>query len=179
MLGTLYVRWLGLVAAAFVVSASAFKAFIDPYGIFGSLDLPDVNTKKAYAHHHARLAKEQRVVRLQPRTVVIGNSRVDVGIDPLSGEWPATMRPVANLGVPGEGVDGSLVSLRFVLENTQATTVVLGLDFTDFLLQERTGEPASYSRSILHSSPQTLRPSTRLPIVPKLYLRSRIAIPLR
>lgn len=156
MIGWAYIRRMVLAAAAFVLCMAAFNALIDPYGLFGLAEVQGLNAKKAYAHNHTRLAKESRAERLQPRTVVIGNSRVDVGFDPLSAEWPADMRPVANLGIPGDGIDGGLASLRFVLRETQATTIVLGLDFTDFLWRSRMGASNSASESIWQSAPQTL-----------------------
>lgn len=156
MIGRAYIGRVALVAAVFLLCVAAFNAFIDPYGLFGQGGVQGLNAKKAYAHNHTRLAKERRAIRLEPRTVVIGNSRVDVGFDPMSTEWPADMRPVVNLGVPGEGIEGGLASLRFVLRETQATTVVLGLDFTDFLWRSRTGPSEAHAQSIWQSPPETL-----------------------
>lgn len=128
-----YLRRMLLAAAALILSAGAVNLAIDPYGLFGSPVVPGINLKKSEAYNHVRLAKQQRLLRRQPATVLIGNSRVDVGLDPESPLWPAAMRPVANMGVPGEGLEGSLASLRQALAETPATTILLGLDFTDFL----------------------------------------------
>lgn len=130
---TTNLRRILLTAAALVLLAGAVNLAIDPYGLFGTPSLPGINAKKSEAYNHVRLAKQQRLLRLQPATILIGNSRVDVGLDPESRLWPAGMRPVANIGVPGEGPEGSLASLRLALRETPANTIFLGLDFTDFL----------------------------------------------
>jgi hypothetical protein len=134
-------RWMLLAAAALVLLAGAVNLAIDPYGLFGAPAIPGVNAKKSEAYNHVRLAKQQRLLRLQPATLLIGNSRVDVGLDPESPLWPVRMQPVVNMGVPGEGLEGSLASLRLALRETPATTIFLGLDFTDFLSLAPSDDP--------------------------------------
>ena len=134
-----YVKQFIVIAALMVLLAGALNLAIDHYGLFGSTEITGVNAKKPAAYTHTRLAKEARTRRLRPVTVLAGNSRVDVGFNPESTAWPAGMRPVVNLGVPGEGVEGSIASLRFALAHTPAKTILVGLDFTDFIALDRGG----------------------------------------
>src|SRR3546814_14081897 len=65
---------------------------------------------------HLRAVKLRQYERPQPTTLVAGNSRVDVGIDPASKDWPAVMRPVYNLGLTGTAtaavIDAAIVAVR-------------------------------------------------------------------
>lgn len=157
-----YLRRFLLTAAFGVLAAAGFSALIDPYSVTGAPDIAGLNAKKTESYRHARLAKEARARRLAPATVLIGNSRVDVGLDPESAYWPEDMRPAANLGIPGEGVEGSLASLRFALAEIGARTIVLGLDFTDFLALQRGAEPENQPPAPAAHLTRTLLSTTAL-----------------
>ena len=151
-----HLRRMIVAAIAMVGAAGGLNLLIDPYGLFGTPPIGGLSAKKSEAYRHARLAKQQRAVRLQPATVLIGNSRVDVGLDPASPAWPEAMLPVANMGIPGEGVDGSLASLRHALAETPAKTIFLGLDFTDFLLRPAEGSGSDGDRGGGTVAPESL-----------------------
>jgi hypothetical protein len=119
--------------ASLVLAVAAFNVVIDPYGLFDLVRVEGVNEKKALAYTHKRLAKQVRAERLQPKTVLLGNSRIDVGFDPQSERWPAIMRPVANIGIPGDGMDKVETSYAFATQYLHPTTIFIGLDFFDFL----------------------------------------------
>ena len=128
------------------IAAAAINVVIDPYGLFNWVRVEGVNAKKAYAYTHKHLAKQTRALRLAPRTVLLGNSRVDIGFDPKSEAWPDTMRPVANLAIPGDDMERLAETYEFAQRELAPTTIFIGLDFFDFLF----AVPA--------------RPETRLPL---------------
>ena len=128
-----YLIWMLATALLLILSAGAFNLVIDPYGVFNLVAIEGVNAKKAYTYTHKRLAKERRALRLQPNTVLLGNSRIDVGFNPQSPAWPAEMQPVANIGIPGEGMDGIVRAYSLAVRKMQPNTIVVGLDFFDFL----------------------------------------------
>lgn len=131
------------------LAAATFAVVIDPYGLFDLVRIDGINAKKAYAYTHKHLAKQTRALSMQPKTVLLGNSRIDVGFDPKSSGWPAFMQPVANLGIPGDGMDKVAVSYDFAVRRLKPETVYIGLDFFDFLL---TTQPRPQSRLPLLSS---------------------------
>ncbi|MGY9054778.1 MAG: hypothetical protein ACKVGZ_04085, partial [Alphaproteobacteria bacterium] len=96
MRSTQYLRTFAILAGLFVLGAGGLNAVVDPYGLYGWVELSGFNAKKAYAHNHTRLAKQARAERIGAKTVIIGNSRVDVGLDPSSSAWPQNDRPVIN-----------------------------------------------------------------------------------
>jgi len=120
-------------AISIALATAVVSVVIDPYGLFDLVRIDGINAKKAYAYTHKHLAKQTRALRLQPKTVLLGNSRVDVGFDPQSLGWPASMQPVANLGIPGDGMDRLAVSYDFTARRLKPEVVYIGLDFFDFL----------------------------------------------
>ena len=74
-----------------------------------------------------------RGLRIEPKAAVLGNSRVDIGFDPDSERWPDAMRPVMNMGIPGDGTRRLAISYDYTVRRLQPETIFIGLDFFDFL----------------------------------------------
>jgi hypothetical protein len=155
MRSTQYLRTFAILAGLFVLGAGGLNAVVDPYGLYGWVELSGFNAKKAYAYNHTRLAKQARAERIRAKTVIIGNSRVDVGLDPSSSAWPQNDRPVINLGVPGDGVEGLAASFGYAAHSVRADTVFVGLDFTDFLVQSMGPMPDAEPGQRWRMVPQT------------------------
>ena len=125
----------GLACAAAV---AGFSVLVDPHLIFNRPRVAGFNAVKPASETRERLMKAYQVMRVAPRTVVVGTSRSDIGMDPASKAWPEAMRPVYNLSVVGAGLG---TSVRF-LEHLAATrhelpmpqNLVVGLDFENFFL---------------------------------------------
>jgi hypothetical protein len=83
------------------------------------------------------LVKPYRVQVVRPKTLALGNSRVEAGIDPDSLRWPATARPVYNMALPATGIDAALLSLQHVMQAGKLEMVVVGVDFFDFVINDK------------------------------------------
>jgi hypothetical protein len=82
------------------------------------------------------MMKAYQAGRVSARTIVIGSSRPDLGIDPATNSWPASARPVYNLSLVGSGTTEGMKYLRHYLAMNPGhapRTVVVGLDFESFL----------------------------------------------
>ncbi|WP_145172824.1 hypothetical protein [Rubripirellula lacrimiformis] len=79
------------------------------------------------------MAKAYGVERDDYETLFLGNSRVDIGLDPRSDAIPPQFRPAYNLGQPGSGSELALRYFEHALSTSSPTTVVLGVDFLNFL----------------------------------------------
>lgn len=123
---------LAATAALLAVSVSITVA-VDPYNYFHATRWSGINAKKPAAYAHAAWAKQHLARRAAPRAVVLGNSRMDIGLDPESPAWPENARPAFNLAVPGQGLSGDLENLRTVFPAAPPEIVVIGIDFLDFL----------------------------------------------
>jgi hypothetical protein len=151
-----YIRHFGIAISIVLGAVIAINLLVDPYGIFQLTPPGTVNERKPALATRARLAKPYQVTRAAPRTILIGNSRTEAGLDPQADSWPKSMRPVFNLSVGGAGVPLQYRFLQHAVATKAPATVVLGLDFLDFLFDESkecsqdflSGAPKPYERSL-------------------------------
>lgn len=135
--------WLAM-SSTWLLAVAAFNLVIDPYGLFRLVNLPGLNSIKPAAASHGAMAKAYQVRRIQPRALIMGNSRAEVGFDPEHPAWPELTRPVFNLALPGTGTATSLRYLQHALasgDGAPAVTpaaVVWGIDIADFLVDANT-----------------------------------------
>jgi hypothetical protein len=118
---------LGLLAAV-----AAFNLLVDPYDLFRVVDRDGFNRIKSHAGQRAPMFKRKNVERIRPNTLILGNSRAEIGFDPDSPAWPAALRPVFNLALPGTGPQAALDEFRRAQDVGAPRLVLLGLDFLDF-----------------------------------------------
>jgi hypothetical protein len=131
---TAYLRFLAIAFVALLAATAAFTRLVDPYDYWGGPDMGGLNRFKPAAGKHLEAVKLRQVARVQPVTLLVGNSRVAVGMDPASPLWPPAARPVYNLGLPGVGTDGLVdVALR-AMDEAPVKRLVFAADFVDFRL---------------------------------------------
>lgn len=123
---------------ALLVLVAAANVLVDPYGILRLVDRPGFNHTKPSIVDQGPMAKAYQVARVQPRGLILGNSRAEVGLDPEHSAWPASARPVYNLALPGTGTAVTLRYLKHALASADRDTdkprlVLWSVDFLDFL----------------------------------------------
>ena len=141
-----YLRQLAACVVAVVLLIVGFMVLVDPYRAFDAPAIDGFNAIKPRGSQQNTLSKSRILARWQARTVLLGNSRVEVGLDPQSTLWPAALRPVVNAAQAGTGPDAQLCRLREAIAAGKPDLVVLGIDFTDFLAANRPAEAAEASR---------------------------------
>ena len=120
-------------------AAAALNWAVDPYAVFGTV-FPGVSSNKPGPTDHPTMSKVYLLERSHPNTLLIGASRVDIGMDPESPGWPASQRPVFNFGVPGAGLPGQANLLRHALAVTQPKKVFIGIGLDDcFVMPSQSG----------------------------------------
>lgn len=112
---------------------AGFNYLVDPYLLFGRPRLEGFNALKPAAIKQVKMAKAYQVCQAQYRTILLGNSRVDVGLNPTSRAFPTDYRPVYNLGQPGTGSAVALLYLEHVLDHYHPSHVLVGVDFLSYL----------------------------------------------
>ena len=125
---------------ALLVAVVAVNLVVDPYGLFRIVDVPGLNRIKSQAGERAALFKRTGVERMRPASLVLGNSRAEIGFDPESPAWPESARPVFNLALPGAGTAAVADELAEALRSTSPRLVVVGLDFLDFRVDPSSDE---------------------------------------
>ena len=134
-----YLAWWSSITALCLCAAAVVNVIVDPYSVYGLVDLRGLNHVKPHAGTHGEAAKMHMLARAAPVALVLGNSRAEVGFDPEHAAWPQAMRPVFNAALPGTGPGTSLQFLRHALAVARQTggpaprLVVWGVDFMDFL----------------------------------------------
>jgi hypothetical protein len=135
-----YLLFWALLTGLIILAVAVFNLVVDPYGLFRLVDRPGFNSIKPKAGVHGAMAKAYQVLRMQPRGLILGNSRSEVGLDPEYWAWPQNARPVFNLALPGTGTQTTLNYLQHALANSKKAgvpkleLVVWGIDFMDFLV---------------------------------------------
>jgi len=125
---------------------AGFSALVDPYWLFGAPDIDGFNRIKSRASQRGAVVKLHRIEAVSPRTVILGNSRAEVGFDPANPNWPEDWRPVFNAGLPGSGIATARQFLAQAKQAGEPRVIVIGLEFLDFLIDERaTALPAQAS----------------------------------
>jgi len=134
-------RFLGLLAAIFLfvfLLGSGFNYLVDPYGLFGTRRIDGFNERKPAASERVRVTKPYMAARAQARTVIGGNSRPEMGIDPQSACWTTDEQPVFNSGIPGADIAMQTRYVQHAAERGQAQRIFFGVDFFDFLVDVST-----------------------------------------
>jgi hypothetical protein len=122
-----------------LLMAGAVNWLVDPYGIFGTPPVMGLNTIKPFAGERGRTAKPYQALRMRPRGLIVGNSRPEMGLDPVEGCWPASAHPVYNTALPGLSVYAQVRYAQHAIAVGQVTSMVMAVDFLDFLVAPNTG----------------------------------------
>lgn len=131
--GLIYLRRLAVAVAGLIMLSGALAAAVDPYYIFDAPRIAGFNRFKPRSVNQGELAKLHQASRICGRTVILGNSRLEVGMDPDSPAWPAEAHPVFNGASAGRGPEFALQLFRSVVGNCPPRRVVLQADFPDAL----------------------------------------------
>ncbi len=127
--GTRYLKHFALIAGSLLVTAVAFNAVVDPYGVTKLISLERINAAKPKEWENARIAKPFEVARRHYDAIVLGTSQVERGIDP---DYPALSaggialynmglselrlyetRLLLDYSIKASGIDAAVVSLDF------------------------------------------------------------------
>ena len=128
-----FFAWSGGTVLGLACLAILMGVAIDPYRMYGTPTVPGWTTLKPRVYQQARIAKTYQLERVGPNTLLLGDSRVEIGFDPQSSQWPGEAHPVFNAALAGADLRTSLDMLCDALATRRPETVILGLDFLDFL----------------------------------------------
>ena len=145
-----YIKVLFLSGLLVLTLGAALNYVVDPYGLYRWVELEGFNKLKPKSGPSGHLVKPYRLVELHPKTLILGNSRAEVGFDPESPQWPAAFRPAFNMALPASGIDTSVRSLQHSIAAGKPALAVVGMDFFDFLSNDgpnnrRPGQPSEPS----------------------------------
>ena len=127
-----FLAWLAFVFV-FFAAAAALTYFTDPYLMYGHAPKEGFNTVKPEAGTHSRQARLHAAHKLDMDVLIVGNSRVEMGIDPEHELFKARGHKVFNLGLPGSPLGMQYGYALDLVRDKDIKTVLIGVDFLDFL----------------------------------------------
>ncbi len=140
-----YLRSLAIFTVLILAVCALGNWFVDPYDMFGSSRISGINQKKPAAETRERITKPYRVLEVQPKTLILGNSRPELGLDPSYHCWPGEMRPVYNMAMLGAGLYMNYRNFQHAVHNGRIKHVFLGLDFLFFVHQNQLTHPEKWN----------------------------------
>jgi len=153
-----YCRNLLLICIIIACFAAFINFLVDPYDVFGNKRILGFNSLKPTAIERTRVFKPYQAERISPKTVIGGNSRPEMGINPKSDCWKSSEQPIYNMGIPGASFYlQSLYSLHAVTSGN-GNKIFMGIDFNDFLID------SSQSRQHTHDKIEFSQDELRLAV---------------
>ncbi len=145
--------------AAVLAIAAAAVVVIDPYGVFAWISRDGFNERKVRLTHSQFEVRSRVAARLKADAWIMGNSRAEMGFDPMHPAFSQNGLVAYNLAVPG---GGGLLSLKLAEALAPLQTpkrIILGVDFVDFPIHPDAKEPplAHFKPSRLEDALWTLR----------------------
>ncbi len=150
-----YLTRLTLGVAFLAALVLLFTRLVDPYGYWGGPTFAGINDIKPFANQHLIPVKHAQYGRAAYNTVLVGNSRTEVGLDPLSAKWPATMQPVYNFGMPGMGLPTSVDAMIQAAAVHKPKAIILGVEYLDFRVTEEEWRASAGAQPPLDPTNQT------------------------
>lgn len=120
-------------AVALMALSATLAVVVDPYRFYGTAPIPGWTAIKPRVYQEVEIGKTVQLDRTEPRTLLLGNSRVEIGLNPDSQYWPADAAPVFNAAMAGRGLFTSVLMLREAIAVSKPKLAVVGVDFQDFL----------------------------------------------
>ena len=123
-----YLRWLFFFIVVLLAGLAGLNMFMNPYGHFDSPRINGINKLSLGFNHRAALTKALAISRVQPETIILGNSRAETAYDP---EHPGfTWRPAYNLALGGAGLREMRRYFLETLAQGRVRHLLLALDLT-------------------------------------------------
>jgi hypothetical protein len=136
-----YLLWVATGLIMSLLAGASFAIVVDPYFVFDTPILPGLNTRHPYANNQTIVAHSHLAERMRPRTLLLGNSRIEAGFDPDSSVWPQDMAPVFDGALPGRDLKDARRVMEAALSGQRLRTVIIGAEFLDTIGAERLNVP--------------------------------------
>lgn len=128
-----YLKKFSLIVVLLLIIIGGVNWFIDPFGMYWSPSIHNINKIKPEASNRVRISKPYRVEQVKPDVLLMGNSRVEMGLSPYHPAFEG--RTVYNLGLAGATLHSQIDHIYHAIETSpNLDTIVFGLDFFDFLV---------------------------------------------
>ena len=128
-----FLKYLAVSCLMLLAAAATFDVLVDPYLFFNSPRIAGFNARKPSVDTQERLMKAYDVIRAEPASLVLGSSRMDLGLSAQSPRWPGMSLPVYNLSFYAGSPYVSHRYLQHLMVHRSPSLILLGVDFQFFL----------------------------------------------
>ncbi len=130
-----YTQWSSAIVAAGSLLVILFVALVDPYQLFRLVDVEGFNRIKPLPEQYREQIKLVQAKALRPNALLLGNSRIEVGLDPASPQLSSHGYSAYNLALSGT----TLAVAQRMFDSVRSETAppamaVVGVEFLDFLV---------------------------------------------
>lgn len=125
-----YIKSLVILVSIFFVLIVLINYTINPYSIFNSYLAQQLTINKPFYSTHTRMGKAYIVRKLKPKSIILGASRAETGLNP---EHPGFKnKPVYNLSLAGANIYETYRYFQHMNNLTKLVQIVLSIDFFQF-----------------------------------------------
>lgn len=147
-----FAQFLTWMAVAVLVGASLVTIFVvvvDPYRLHRFVEMAGVNTVKPPPEYYRQEIKTNGARAVGANVFLMGNSRVEVGMNPDDIQFDGAKRSPYNLAVAGSGVGTAHRQFEALRARNPPAVVVLGVEFLDFLVDPTGTDVPTKSKTAL------------------------------
>ena len=126
-----YILLFCLFSVLILISVGLINVLVNPFLMFEKNTITSSFDKKPEAASRVRIFKKYQATNRDYELLIVGNSRVEMGLDPISQFF--TNQHVYNVGVPGLSVNAQIAYANNVIQTNPINTIFIGVDFVDFI----------------------------------------------
>lgn len=131
-----FIEWMGASVVGGAVLVTVFVILVDPYRIYRLVEISGVNIIKPAPERYQQELKTAAARAVGANVFLMGNSRVEVGLNPDDIEFAGGKRSPYNLAVAGSGVGTAHRQFEALRVANPPSVLVLGVEFLDFLVDQ-------------------------------------------
>ncbi|MBS1139948.1 MAG: hypothetical protein H6R13_1401 [Proteobacteria bacterium] len=142
-----YLRYLAASLIVTLTGAVALVVLIDPYRLYRLIEIEGVNSVKPRPTRYQNEIKVSHAIRLRPSALIVGNSRAEIGFDPLAPAFSGRGLSAFNLAIPGSGIATARSQLEYLDQHgLRPKLIVIGVEFLDFIDMRRESLAAAHAK---------------------------------
>lgn len=129
-----YLRYLAASSLITLASVVVVVVLIDPYRLYRLVEIEGINSVKPRPTRYQNEIKVSHASHLHPGALIAGNSRAEIGFDPLALAFAERGLSAYNLAIPGSGIAIARGQFDYLEQHgLRPKLIVLGVEFLDFI----------------------------------------------
>lgn len=139
----------GCIVAIGVLLCVTLVIAVDPYRLYGLIDLPGFNRIKPQPERFQEQIKLAGARAVKANVFIAGNSRAEIGFDPEYGELASGGASTYNIALAGTAIQVAEREINYLRSKGQRPLkMLIGVDFLDFLIDPSRKPAERSSRSL-------------------------------